>query len=580
MPGENARLAVLLAELKRRKVFRVAAVYGGAAFMVIQVADLVFPRLSLPDWTVTLVVVLALLGLAPALALAWAYEATSAGVRRAEPAAAGEIAAMLAQPRMRRWLAGVTALAGLLLLGGGAAWTLGLVNGGSGEYDSIAVLPFTNLSGDPENEYFGDGLAEELLNALAGIEGLKVAARTSAFAFKNTSIDVRAIGDTLRVATVLEGTVRRSADRIRISTQLVDARTGYHLWSGTYDELLSDLFVVQNTIARQIVNALAVRFTDAAGADRLHRGGTTDIEAYDQYLLGREKWTTRERPLLNEAVAHFEAAIARDSGFALAWSGLADALDAVSWRAGDTRRVPEAKRAAQIAISLDPELAEGWASLGVLISDFENDWPLAELSLRRAVQLRPSYAQAHHWLGDVYRYSGRAEAAVEAYRIAFELDPLSRQHHWGYARALAEAGRFEEAKPHYLRLREAGPQDGWRGVDLITLARDFGFTPEQTASYAREWAAATGYPRPEEAEVVGRAVFDAGLRAEALEALQRVDYNPRLLAAIGAFDEALDNLEQTAGTRPFNRVALLADAAFLPLREDLRFIRLRKGEAP
>ena len=211
------RFTVLLAELKRRNILRVAAVYGATSFVLLQLADIVFPPLGLPQWTITLVVALTIIGFPLAMALTWIFEATPDGVRRTAPARDSEIEAILAQPRSRRWPAGVAALVGVLLLAGGAVLTLGQVIGRrAANYDSIAVLPFANLSGDPENEYFGDGLAEELLNALSGIEGLKVAARTSAFAFKGSRLDVRVIADTLGVATVLEGSVRKSLDRIRI----------------------------------------------------------------------------------------------------------------------------------------------------------------------------------------------------------------------------------------------------------------------------------------------------------------------------------------------------------------------------
>ncbi|HEX6062736.1 MAG TPA: hypothetical protein VFZ04_00890, partial [Longimicrobiales bacterium] len=256
-------LTSLMAELKRRKVFRVATVYGATSFVVLQAADLLFPRIGLPDWTVTLVVAIALVGFPMALALAWTFDSTPEGMRRTAPADRAEINAIVSQPRVRRWPAGLAALLGVILLGASAAWTLGYRGPArAARYDSIAVLPFVNMSGDPGSEYFGDGIAEELLNALAGIENLKVAARTSAFALKDAKLDVRRIGDTLQVATVLEGSVRRSADRIRVTAQLIDARTGYHLWSETYDRPLTDLFAVQDEIAQQIVDALKVRLTN------------------------------------------------------------------------------------------------------------------------------------------------------------------------------------------------------------------------------------------------------------------------------------------------------------------------------
>ncbi|HSL69638.1 MAG TPA: hypothetical protein VK864_05310, partial [Longimicrobiales bacterium] len=270
-----------LAELRRRQVYRLVAVYGAAAFLSMQAADLILPRLGLPDWSITLVVVIALLGLPVAFALAWVFESSAHGIRRTAPAGQDELIALVAQPAVRGWPAVLAGAAGVALVAVGAWVVLGRLERQS--YDSIAVLPFTNLSGQPENEYFGDGLAEELINALAGMEGLRVAARTSAFAFKGTNTDIRQIGDTLNVSTVLDGSVRRSAGRIRITTQLNDTRSGSIIWNQTYDRPLAELFSVQDAIASEIVAALAPRLRRRPTKE-LYRGGTKDVEAYDLYL--------------------------------------------------------------------------------------------------------------------------------------------------------------------------------------------------------------------------------------------------------------------------------------------------------
>jgi adenylate cyclase len=581
------RWQTLLAELKRRRVFRVAAVYGASAFVALQVTDLVFPRLGLPDWTVTLVVALALLGLLFALALAWAFDATSEGLRRTEPAAAAELAAILAQPRSRRWPAGLAALAGIVLLGSGAWYAVGRGEADRvGAYDSIAVLPFANMSGDPENEYFGDGLAEELLNALAGIEGLKVAARTSAFAFKNTQTDVRTIGDTLRVATVLEGSVRRSAGRIRITAQLIDARSGYHLWSETYDRPLTDLFAVQDAIAAEIVNALAVRLTGAARTDGLYRGGTTDVEAYDLYLLGRQKWATRQIPLLHEAVTHFEQAIARDSSFALAWSGLADAIDALAWRRvpGARERVPDGLLAATRAVTLEPELAEGWASLGVLLTEFEHDWRFGELALRRAVALKPSYATAKLWLGNALLYAGRLEEALGPQEEAASLDPLSPLGA-SVALTLHALRRWDDSRDASLRYREVGFASQSTGaVRLVSNAVRFGFSADDAALYAREWAGLAGYREPAELDVVGRAMLDPALRSDARTVLRRLDAAgvrtrdlAELYLGLADHETALALLLRAYDEGDPVLIQLGTDPTFDPLRGDPRFAALMRA---
>ena len=372
----------LFAELKRRNVFRVAAVYGATAFVIIEGADLVFPRISLPEWTVALVVWLGLLGFPLALAFAWAYERTPEGLKVTDPALVGELETIVQQPLRRRWPAGIAALAGMVLLALAAWWTLARTGPGVHTYESIAVLPFANMSGNPDNQYFSDGLAEELINALAGVKDLKVAGRTSSFALRDQNLDLRAIGDTLDVEAVLEGSVRRSEDRVRITAQLIDAETGYHLWSEEYDRDIIDIFMVQEELARSIVKELIPRL--GGYAEQLYRGGTSDVRAYELYVVGRQKWYTRRGALLYEAIDDFEEAVARDPGFALGWSGLADAIDAIAYR--DARAqplVPRAKMAAQRAVLLDPALAEGWASWGVLASEADRDWITAELALKQ-----------------------------------------------------------------------------------------------------------------------------------------------------------------------------------------------------
>jgi adenylate cyclase len=573
-------------ELKRRKVFRVAAVYGATAFVALQGADLILPNLGLPAWTVTLAVALALLGLPLALGMAWAFDATRGGVQRTGPADAAELAAIAAVPPSRRWATGMAGLAGIALLAGGAWWTLAGAGARPPVYDSIAVLPFANLSGDAQDDYFGDGLAEELLNALSGIQGLKVAARTSAFAFKGTNTDVRTIGDTLRVAAVLEGSVRRSADRIRIAAQLIDTRTGYRLWAETYDRPLTELFAVQDAIAAEIMDALAVRLGGSAAGGGLFRGSTTDVEAYDLYLLGRQKWVTRDMSLLREAVEHFEQAIARDSSFALAWSGFADAIDALAWRRDSAAltRIGEAKYAAQRAILIDAGLAEGWASLGVLALEFDRDWAVGELALRRAAQLKPSYAPAMHWLADVLAYTGRTdESMVYRFRTR-ELDPISPFHGQAQAWALVVARRWDEARTEYRRLTPSSISNTETLLLAVTQAPRIGLAAGEAAEYAEIWASGVGLPRPSEAALLAHAVFDPARRANALALLRVMEADgapawdlAALYASLGNTERAIRLLERALDEGDPQLIMTAADPTFDPLRGDPRFIRILRA---
>ena len=570
------------ADLKRRQVFKVAAVYGGVAFAAIEGADLVFDAFGVPHWVFTFLTAAILLGFPIALVLAWTFDRTPAGLKRTEPAESGELEAIVSQPPSKRWVAGLLALVGTLLLLG-AGW-LSLRSGDS--YDSIAVLPFVNLSGDPENEYFSDGLAEELLNALAGIAELKVAARTSAFAFKGVNADVREIGQALDVETVLEGSVRKHGDQVRITAQLIDASDGYHIWSQEYDRRLDDIFALQEELAGSIVDALAVPL-GVVEARGLYLGGTSDVEAYELYLRGRQRWATRRISELHQAISDFEAAIARDSSFALAWSGLADAIDALAWREPESQAlVPRGLAAARRSIALEPQLAEGHASLGILLAEFALDYAGAEESLRRAVQLKPGYASARHFYGATLRNAGRVEEALEQHREAAGLDPLSGVIQNDYAATLTAARLWREAAEQTERAIDVPQPDPASYFLRMTSARRFGLDASQAADAAEAWARMWGVPNPEGWRVVGAGIVDSTQRSAGLEELDRrsagVDrgewYRHRALAELwleyGEHERALDHLERAFEADDPTLVTIGIDPNWDPLRRNPRFLRV------
>jgi TolB-like protein len=572
------------AELKRRNVFRVAAVYGATAFVTIEAADLVFPRIPLPEWTIALVVWLVLLGFPVALVLAWAYEKTPEGMRQTDPAESAELDAIVAQPRRTRWPAGIAALVGVALLALGTWWTLGQTGPGERSYDSIAVLPFANLSGDPDNQYFSDGLADELLNALAGVEDLKVAGRTSSFALRDQNLDLRTIGDTLNVETVLEGSVRRSEDRVRITALLIDAETGFQLWSGEYDRDITDIFLVQEDLARSIVRALIPRLGGAG--DDLYRGGTSDVRAYDLYLAGRDKWHTRDLQLMWEAVDDFEAAVARDPEFALGWSGLADVIDAIAFRdARGASLVPRAKMAAQRAVQLDPDLAEGWASWGTLASEADRDWATAEIALERAIALKPSYAYARAMAGDVLRYQGRLKEAIEQHRAALALDPLSPVINGVLAISLVAAGQFDEARSQIeLTLAMGDPE--FAHSSMFLWGAHMGLTGEEIAGHGVVLARRLGASDPEIAAVIGHALASDGTDEELLsEALAAaavlvadsvfpIRQIASLYTGLGDQETALQWIERADVDNDLSLGLIGIDPALDPLRDDPRMQRL------
>jgi serine/threonine-protein kinase len=294
----------------------------------------------------------------------------------------------------------------------------------AGAEDSIAVLPFTNMSGDPESEYFSDGVTEEIINALTRLPGLRVAARTSSFAFKGQSTDVMEVGRRLGVATVLEGSVRQAGDRLRVTAQLIKAADGYHLWSERWDRELDDVFEVQDEIAAAIADRLQV--TLAASGPALARPPTSNVEAYRLYLKGRHLWNHRDEDSLLKAVDYFQRAIERDPDFAHAHSGLADTyLLLGSYRIIDREESNEkAKAAAKRACELDDTLAEAHTSMGQVLRR-ERDWEGEERAYRRAIELNPNYATAHQWYSTLLAAQGRMDEAVREVKRAEMLDPLS-----------------------------------------------------------------------------------------------------------------------------------------------------------
>jgi TolB-like protein len=443
------------AELKRRHVFRVAAVYGGAAFVIVQAADVLQEALRLPAAFLTSVTVLALLGFPLALVLAWAYERTPEGVRKTVDAESGEIESIASAPAGKRWPIGLAALAGAALLATSAWWVLRPDSSGGRSYESIAVLPFVNMTGEAEDEYLADGMAEELLNALVRIEGLKVASRTSAFAFKGSATDARTIGDSLGVATVLEGSVRRSDSLLRVTAQLIDAEDGFHLWSETYDRAPADLLQIQDDLTAQILGALSAQL-GTGSAPNIASRGTESSEAFDLYLQGRHFWNKRSPADMQVAVRLFEKAIAADSSFGAAYAAIAESYAVpAGWSDDPLAAMAEADRYARMALEIDPTLAQAHTSLGWTAMLRDLDLVTSEEHFLRALELDPEYPTAHQWYSEVLAATGRRDEAVRMVQEAKTLDP-SYIIRYNVARILYLTGHYEEAvreAEHVIRQR-------------------------------------------------------------------------------------------------------------------------------
>jgi adenylate cyclase len=467
-------------ELRRRKVIRAAGLYLVAGWIAIQVAATLVPLLDLPEALARGTALLVIFGFPVAVALAWAFDITRGGIVRtaeADAASSPQSSPQATDARSARRLhfraAGYVGLGMIIALSSFGAYAyLGPPAARSSDaIDAVAVLPFVNTSGDPANEYFSDGITDELLDALARIDGLRVPARTSSFQFKGQTTDVRDVARRLNVGAVLEGTVRRAGGRVRITAQLVDARTGFQIWSESYDRELVDLLAVQDDIARSIVDALKVQLAPAAVRAAAARTADIDVGAHDHYLLGRYHFHRRGAESLHQAVRHFRAAIEADPDYAAAYAGLAltHAVLPIFDPAGApvAAAIRDGRAAAQKALALDPSNAHAYAALGQIAQNFEWDFQTAEQHYSRAVAGAPNDVTVRQWRAEVFVVLGRSEAAREMEDVLV-LDPLSpialsvtALTHMLLTRDFARAAelfrRAETLEPDFPLVREFSP---------------------------------------------------------------------------------------------------------------------------
>jgi len=411
----------LIAELKRRNVFRVGVAYAIVAWLLVEVASVVLPTFKAPEWVMQVFTFLVLLGFPLALILAWAFELTPQGIKL--DSAADSTAPVTRKARSKLDFA----IVGLLVLAVAyIAFDKFLLEAELEPVEvekSIAVLPFVNMSADPDNEYFSDGISEELLNVLSRIPDLKVAARTSAFEFKGQNRNIAEIGRLLKVSNVLEGSVRKAGSRVRVTAQLIKVDDGFHLWSDTFERELTDIFAIQDEIAAAIANALKTTLELSTGStDNLT--GTNSIQAYEFYLQGMQNWHLRELSTLRKAEELFLRAIEIDPDFAKAHAGLALTYAVIYVYAGESVAVyrPKVNEAAGRALAIDPRNAAALAAM----ADTEPDPNKGAALFEQAISINPSFATAYQWYGDLRGFLGGPEEAVREMQRAFELDPRSR----------------------------------------------------------------------------------------------------------------------------------------------------------
>ena len=429
------------AKLRRRKVVQWGVLYAAGAWGFLQGLEYVTDTFQWPGQIQQLATLALLIGLPIVLVTAWYH---------------GD------QGRQRVSAAELIIITLLFLVGGGIFWRYDRANEAPSPAaasreppsaplavaeKSIAVLPFVNMSGDAENEYFSDGISEEILNVLARVPELSVAARTSSFQFKGETRDVAEIANQLKVRMVLEGSVRKQAERVRVTAQLIDAQSGFHLWSETFDRELRDIFAIQDEIARAIGNELKVRVL-GQGDGSVAVSGTMNLEAHDLYLRGLAQWQKREENALFAAIEAFERAIAADPSFAQAWGGLAmtyAVLPAYTNRLATAASAERSLDAAQRALALDPAQPEPYLAMGNVAAAISLRRETGAALLRRAIELRPSSATAHQWLGTTLVEMGRLEEGIASLERAAELDPRSLIVANNHASMLLIAGRDTQA---------------------------------------------------------------------------------------------------------------------------------------
>lgn len=525
---QKRNIISFLSELKERKVLQVAVAYFVITWIVIQVADSTFEVLSLPDWSGSLLVVFVMLGFPFALLLAWAYELTPDGVVRDPDGTAGRRAAYQRAGRD--------------------------ITGASDEIQipSIAVLQFEDMSPEQDQTYFCEGIAEEILCALDEVEGLNVVARLASFQFGSKSADVLEVGRKLNVSLILEGSVRKAGDKIRITIQLIDARTGYHFWSGQYNHELKDIFEVQEEMAKSVVSALRLSIRD----NKLRRAVTHDTEAYDLYLRAKSYFGRPDKQSILHARKFYQRAVEIDPNFGRAWAKLASTY-VYEYLCSDPEgnALAEARRISNIALSVSPGIAESHIASGITYS-IQQEYAKADLEFETAINLYPeSFGGWFTWARSK-TYQGDAGKAVELYQKASEVRPLDYQSVLMQVRCLSDLGDTKGAKEKAIEgLRRAKAflelnPDEYRALNMGAFAlHELGDIDE-----AMTWMESSMENSPRNSILTYNAAS--------------------FYALIGDIDKSLDYLSQAADSGCLNLSWLAQDAGLKLIADEPRFKEL------
>ena len=567
----------LVSELRRRHVPSVAVAYAVVSWVLIEVADVVFPALHLPEWTITLVVVLVLLGFPLAILLSWVFDLTPEGFQRTPSADAEAVANGSAESSAPSPVAAASREVSAPIH----------TDASEPQKGTVAVLPFVNMSGDEENEYFSDGLTEELLDALSKVPGLRVAARTSSFALKGKNEDIRAIGRKLSVAHVVEGSVRQSGSRLRITAQLIGVADGFHMWSESFDREVRDVFATQEEISRAIVAALRIKVVGHAEEQLLMGRRTENLEAHKLYLKGRYFWNKRGIGL-QKGIEYFERSIAEDPEYAQPYAGLADCLALMGYYGflPPNAAFPKAKASAMKALELDDSLVEARTSLAFVNLHFDWDREAADRNFQEALALNPSYPPAIYWYAVSLSSRGRHEEALAQDIRAMEVDPVSVFVNVHHGWTLRMAGRHQEAIEQLESTRELDPNSvsaSW----MLSYAYSEAGRHDDALSTAKLTLELAG-GKPLFLPPLGYAYAMAGDHGAALNVLEEIEASaaeefvwPSHVALVqsllGEREAAFASLQRALEVRDHWLITATMDPAFASLREDGEFEEILAG---
>jgi TolB-like protein/Flp pilus assembly protein TadD len=453
MREEQSFLSAVMGELSRRKVLRTLGAYAVGVFVILQLMDAAVEPLRLPEWFPTLVVITLILGFPIVFVLAWQFDMTGQGIKRTRTRGLLTRSQSFTLFTSMFLATGAMGLAfyqyysGVFVAQPGAQEVVEAApRSFQAPENSIAVLPFADLSEGGDQAHFSDGMAEEILNLLAQVDGLNVAARTSSFAFRNPQKDIREIGRALNVSTVLEGSIRTSGDQIRLTAQLINVEDGYHIWSQNYDRELKDLFALQDEVASSIATALVDSFKGLA-VNQNPGARTTNLQAFEAYRTGRLHWWRRSPQELQKAIALFATALEHDPLYAPAYAGIADSWILLSLY-GDLDRMKAIERAHPMiekALALDPESAEAFAALGLARMQIAQR-DSSESALRQAIRLNEDYIPAHLWLANLLGEQGRIPEQGLVLQQAMAKDPLNELLAVNYSGNLYSQGDYDGAR--------------------------------------------------------------------------------------------------------------------------------------